>query len=210
MARRTMLQLLALAVLGVLAAYALRTTRTLGEPVGTSPTVARILEDDRSPQEIHGEGNLTVVVFTDYQCPACRMADPALRAAIARDGHVRIVYRDWPVFGERSERAAKVALAAHRQGIYAELHHRLMRSASLDDRALRIAVEEVGGDWEQLQTDLLTDGRAIADQLALTSGDAFALGLSGTPGYLIGPLLVEGALTESEFVRAFDQARARG
>jgi len=210
MARRTLLPLLALILLGVLASYALRNSRTLGEHVGTSPTVVRILQDHQSPQEARGEGNLTVVMFTDYQCPSCRMADPALRAAIAHDGNVRLVYRDWPVFGERSERAAKVALAAHRQGVYAALHHRLMTSASLDDPALRIAVEEVGGNWEQLEADLLTDGPEIADQLARTSRDAFALGLAGTPGYLIGPLLVEGALTEREFLRAFDQARSGG
>jgi protein-disulfide isomerase len=149
-------------------------------------------------------------MFTDYQCPSCRKADPALRAAITRDGNVRVIYRDWPVFGERSERAAKVALAAHRQGVYAALHRRLMTSPSLDDRALRIAVEDVGGKWEQLEADLLTDELGIADQLARTSSDASALGLAGTPGYLIGPLLVEGALTEREFLRAFAQARSSG
>jgi protein-disulfide isomerase len=208
MTRRTLFPLLALVLLGVLASYTLRTSRTLGEHVGTSPTVVRILQDRRSPQEVRGEGNLTVVMFTDYQCPSCRKADPALRAAIAQDGNVRVIYRDWPVFGERSERAAKVALAAHRQGVYAALHQRLMTSASLDDRALRIAVEDVGGNWEQVEADLRTDELGIADQLARTSSDAFALGLAGTPGYLIGPLLVKGALTEREFLRAFDQARS--
>jgi len=208
MARRTLFPLLALVSLGLLVSYALRNSRTLGEYVGTSPTVVQILADHRAPQEIRGEGNLTVVIFTDYQCPSCRMADPALRAAMARDGNVRVVYRDWPVFGERSERAARVALAAHRQGVYSALHHRLMTSASLADPALRVAVEEVGGDWEQLEADLLTDGPEIADQLARNARDAFALGLVGTPGYLIGPLLVEGALTEREFLRAFDQARS--
>ena len=208
MARRTLVPLLALVLLGVVVSYALRTSRTLGENVGSSPTAVQVLQDRQSPQDIVGRGNLTVVMFTDYQCPSCRRADPALRAAVSRDGNVRVVYRDWPVFGERSERAAKVALAAHRQGIYVALHHRLMASASLDDRALRIAVEGVGGDWEQLEADLLTNGPEIEGQLARTSSDAFALGLAGTPGYLIGPLLVRGALTEREFLRAFDQARS--
>jgi protein-disulfide isomerase len=210
MAKRTWLPLAALALLGVLAAYALRTFRTPGEDVGASPSVVQILDDRRSPQVVRGEGNLTVVMFTDYQCPSCRLADPALRAAIARDGNIRLIYRDWPIFGERSERAAKVALAAHRQGIYPALHQRLMTSASLDEAALRAAVEHAGGNWERLEADLLAHGTEISDQLADNGSDAFALGLEGTPGYLIGPLLVEGALTEREFLRAFGQARSRG
>jgi protein-disulfide isomerase len=169
-----------------------------------------MLEDRRSPQVASGEATLTLVMFTDYQCPTCRLADPALRAAIARDGNVRVIYRDWPIFGERSERAAKVALAANRQGIYPALHQRLMTSASLDDAALRAAVEQAGGNWAQVEADLLTHGAEISGQLAQNGSDAFALGLEGTPGYLVGPLLVEGALTEREFLRAFDQARSIG
>lgn len=210
MAKRTLLPLVALVLLGVLAAYALRTFGALGQDVGASPSAVEMLEDRRSPQVVRGDGSLTVVMFTDYQCPSCRRADPALRAAIARDGNVRVIYRDWPIFGERSERAAKVALAAHRQGIYPALHRRLMTSASLDDAALRVAVEQAGGSWERVEADLLTHGTEISDQLAANGRDAFALGLDGTPGYLIGPLLVEGALTEREFLRAFGQARSKG
>lgn len=210
MARRTLLPLVALALLGMLVAYALRTSRPLGVDVGASPSAVQMLEDRGSPQVVQGEGNLTVVMFTDYQCPSCRLADPALRAAIARDGDVRVIYRDWPIFGERSERAARVALAAHRQGIYPAVHQRLMTSVSLDDGALRLAVEQAGGSWERVEADLVTHETEISDQLADNSRDAFALGLAGTPGYLIGPLRVEGALTEAEFLRAFGQARSRG
>ena len=49
----------------------------------------------------------------------------------------------------------------------------------------------------------------IARQLARNAQDAFALGLQGTPGYLVGPFIVEGALSEAEFLRVIDQARAK-
>lgn len=168
----------------------------------------QVLQDQASPQTSEGSASLTVVMFTDYQCPACRTAAPALQAAIARDGNVRLVYRDWPIFGEGSVRAARVALAAHRQGIYPSLHDQLMKSGSFDDAALQDAVETAGGDWQRLKADLLAHGTAIENRIAANSWDAFALGLRGTPGYLIGPLLVEGALTEREFVRALEQARS--
>src|SRR5690606_23736167 len=97
-----------------------------------------------SPEVSHGTSNLTVIAFTDYQCPACRKASPAMMAAIARDGNIRLVYKDWPIFGERSDRAAQVALAAHRQGIYPAVHEMLMSSPGLGDAAMRNAVEQAG------------------------------------------------------------------
>ena len=208
MARRQFLSLIAFLLCGVIVSYLLQNSRPLGRDAGDSASAARILQDRGSPETVRGNGELTVVMFTDYQCPACRKADPALRRAVARDGNVRIVYKDWPIFGERSERAAMIALAAHRQDIYPSVHQRLMKSLSMDDAALRNAVEGAGGDWELLKADLLTHGQAIADQLAANRLDAFALGLRGTPGYLIGPVIVERALTEREFLRVFQKARS--
>lgn len=208
MTRHQILSLIAFVLLGVIASYLLQNTRPLGRDAADSASAARIRQDKGSPEVVRGNGDLTVVMFTDYQCPSCRKADPALRRAVARDGNVRIVYKDWPIFGERSERAATVALAAHRQNIYTSVHQRLMKSLSLDDAALRNAVEGAGGDWEQLEADLHTHRRGIPDQLAVNRQDAFVLGLRGTPSYLIGPLIVEGALTEREFLRVFQEARS--
>lgn len=206
---RSMLTLCGLVLLGLAVSVALRSSSAIGRYVGDSPAAARLLHDDRSPAASAGVADLTVVVFTDYRCPACRMADPALRAAAARDGNLRIVYKDWPIFGEPSETAARAALAADRQGIYVAVHHALMQAPALDETALRRAVVAAGGDWRELQADLDRYAVAIERALARNREEAFVLGLAGTPGYLIGPILVEDALTESEFSRAFEQARSR-
>lgn len=209
MTGRQLLALVGLIVVGVVVSYLLQTTKPVGRYVGDAGSVARILQDERSPQVSAGTADVTLVLFSDYQCPACRKADPAMQAAVAEDGNVRIVYKDWPVFGERSERAAEVGLAARHQGIYPQVHHALMRSRSLHDAALREAVENSGGDWRQLQADLAHHRASIADHLARNSHEALSLGLEGTPGYLIGPFVIQGALTEREFLRAFAQARAK-
>lgn len=210
MQRHQLLALASLVLLALATSHLLRSSSPLGRNVSSSPAAALLLEDRSSPQLVLGDASLTVVIFTDYRCPACRKADPAFREAISRDGNVRVVYRDWPIFGERSERAAEVALAAHQQGIYPPLHHQLMRSARFDDAALRATVEQVGGDWEQLEVDLRSRRSTIANQLANNRRDALVLGLQGTPAYLIGPVLIQGALTEREFLRAFEQARSEG
>jgi protein-disulfide isomerase len=190
MTGRQLLALVGLIMVGAAVSYALQTIGPIGHYVGDMASAAQILDDKRSPQVSAGTADVTLILFSDYQCPACRKADPAMQAAIAEDGNVRIVYKDWPVFGERSERAAEVALAAQNQGIYPQVHHALMSSRGLHDAALRQAVESSGGDWRQLEADL-------------------ALHLEGTPGYLIGPFVIRGALSEREFIRAFAQARAK-
>ncbi|NTZ43938.1 DsbA family protein [Altererythrobacter sp. SALINAS58] len=209
MTGKQLLALLGLIAAGVLTSYLLQGSRPLGRYVGDNASAVATLQDDRSPEVTRGTADLTLVLFTDYQCPACRKADPAMRSAIIKDGNVRVVYKDWPVFGQRSEEAAKVALAAHRQGIYPSVHQALMGSRRLDDAALRAAVERSGGNWQRLQDDLVHHRSAFDDELAKNSWGAFSLGLDGTPGYLIGPFLIEGALNEREFLQAFAHARAR-
>lgn len=209
MTRRDLLILFGLVGAGAATSYLLQSTRPLGHYVGNIASSVQISREKASPEVLEGTADLTLVVFTDYQCPACRKADPAMRAAIAEDGNIRLVYKDWPIFGERSKRAAEVALAAQYQHIYPSVHHALMSSRSLDDAALRQAIEGSGGNWQQLQADLARHRDSIAEQLARNSQGAFSLGLEGTPGYLIGPFLMKGAMTAREFHRAFAQARAK-
>jgi protein-disulfide isomerase len=206
--RASLLALGGAVLLGLAVSYGLGRSREVGRNVGDTPLAMRILQDRRSPAVESGAADVTVVVFTDYQCPVCRRTDPALQAAIGRDGNLRVVYKDWPIFGERSRTAAEVALAAHRQGIYAPVHHALMRAPALDEPTLRRVVEGAGGDWQRLEADLARYAAPVAGQLAANAAEAFGLGLAGTPGYLIGPFLVEGAVSEDEFRRAFAQARA--
>lgn len=205
---RQVLYLTLLVVLGLGVTHWLQSSRPVGRSVSGSQAIVDILEGGGSPEIVLGKADLTVVIFTDYQCPACRSGHLALGRAIQRDGNIRLVYKDWPLLGDRSLRAAQVALAARSQGIYPRLHSRLMEATSLNESALRAAIIGAGGDWDRLEADLTSNGQGISDQLASNRSDALALGLRGTPGYLIGPILIEGAVTEAEFLRAFQQARA--
>jgi protein-disulfide isomerase len=198
--------LVLLALAGTAVSYMLRSNQSIGRSVGTSPAAIGVLTDNTSPEARHGTAELTLVAFVDYQCPVCRKTDPAMRKAVARDGNIRLVYKDWPIFGAQSERAAEVALAADRQGIYPSVHHALMRMP-VDDDSMRRAVEQAGGSWQQVEADLVRHRAKIVRQLERHRLQAFSLGLEGTPSYLIGHVLVEGALSEREFLRAFAQAR---
>lgn len=191
--------------------YVFRRTAPLGRDVSGNEVAQWLLRGRGAPREGPADADVTVVVFTDYQCPACRKAEPQLRMAFEDDRKVAIVYKDWPIFGPVSQRAARVALAADRQSIYPQVHHALMRERRLlEPPVLRDVIERAGGRWDRIERDLTDHGRAIDAALAQTRREAFLLGISGTPAFLIGPSLIEGALDRSEFRRAFRAARKAG
>jgi protein-disulfide isomerase len=207
--RREFVQLLVVALVGWGIGALLKDVAPVGRDVGASPIARAMLEDEVSPSRTFGPPTLSVVVFTDYQCPACKLASPAFDAAVAKDAHIRVIYRDWPIFGPRSERAARVAIAAARQGIYPALHERLMAERRvIDEMVLREDLEAAGGNWATAQRDLRTHANDIDAQLERNSRNAASLKVAGTPAYLIGPLLVTGALDESGFAKVIAAARA--
>lgn len=137
----------------------------------------------------------TIVVFSDYQCPYCRKMHADLKQVLATDRKLRIVYRDWPIFGAPSLEAARVALAARYQGKHAAFDDALMAGpVRLDHEAIRKAADRAGLDWPRLQADLARNRAAIDAALARTGQLAQTLGLSGTPALVVGDYLIPGAI----------------
>ena len=179
-----------------------------GVRVADTPVRRGVLGDPGSPRSGAAQPDLTVVVFTDYLCGVCKRTDPAVRRLTADDPRVGVIWKDWPIRGPDAEAAARIALAAHWQGRYDPVHDALMeaRGALTPDRALAIA-REAGADGARLEADLATHDAAIRGQLARHAGQAFGLGLQGTPAYLIGAVLHQGALDDGPLRRAVRAAR---
>ena len=155
--------------------------------------------------------DVVVVVFTDYRCPVCRRTDGALERLLASDPHVRVHFKDWPILGEASRLGAQAALAAERQGKYLALHRALMEDpAPLSAERLPELARKAGLDADRLARDMAEHGRDIDEQLNRHAAQAFALGLRGTPAYLVGPYLIEGGLDERKLDRAVAKARRAG
>lgn len=125
------------------------------------------------------------------------------------DGAVRVIYKDWPIFGPPSERAASIAIASAEQGIYPAVHRRLMTdSRIINDAVLRDVVTGAGGSWTRATAYLAAHRDEIATRLIANGQEAGAIGLNGTPGYLAGPMLVIGAIDQRDFARLFARGRA--
>lgn len=145
------------------------------------------------------QGDVSVVAFFDYNCPYCRKDIPALAKLMAADPNLRLVLKELPVLGPDSEAAARVVLAAKRQGNYLALYRRLIGAQGrvTQVRALAVA-EEMGLDTTRLEDDM-NDPEITATLLANTRL-ADALGVRGVPFYLVGDqVVVEG---EGDFYAA--------
>lgn len=192
---------------GGLALLAARSMRPVGIEAGLTPVV-RAAQMEPGPEAGNPAGDLLFLVFTDFNCSACRKAHPEMMAAIEADGRVKLRFLDWPIFGDASREAARGAIAADSQGRYLAVHRALMAGGRADGAAAEAALEAAGGDVAQLRATLAGEGELIDAQLARHRLHAFALGLGGTPGHLIGTVLVRGAVSRRDFSRAIRQARA--
>lgn len=196
---------------GLLASAALRTLPAKPVTLTLSPVVRAVVEDPGAPAIGAQSPEVTIIVFTDYQCGICKRTDPALERLVAADRGVRVVYKIWPILGERSQYAGAVALAAQRQGLFGPAHRALMdHRGVLDPAAVRRAAERAGVDWSRLERDLAAEHEAIAARLSTHGGQAWTLGLSGTPGYVVGAHLYQGGLEDRALGRAVAAARRAG
>jgi protein-disulfide isomerase len=167
-----------------------------------------ILRDPDIPATGNPDGDVTVVEYLDYQCPYCRKVHPILEQAAHEDGRTRLVYKNWPVFGEDSVYSAQMALAAREQGKYVQAHAALIGlntkvTATVTDKALA----DAGIDVERAKAERVKNIQAIGAVLKRNHAQAEALGLRGTPGFIIGKFRVPGALSLENFKLAIADAR---
>jgi protein-disulfide isomerase len=170
-----------------------------------------ILNDPAAPVAGNPKGDLTIVTFFDYNCPFCKKAEPALEKVVAEDGHIRLVYKDWPILTKASVYGAQLALAAKYQGKYDAVHAALMSipGAKIPEDQMLAAIRKSGVDMNRLDADLKAHADEITALLRRNLTQADALELQGTPAYLVGHFKVTSALTYEGFKRAVSDARAQ-
>lgn len=181
-----------------------------GDP---GPAEADRIEDVQvgsAPVRGRAEAPVTVVVFTDYECPFCAKAEVTLRAIEAQYGRdVRVAWKNHPLpFHKDAQLAAKAALAAHEQGQFLEYHDALFaHQKELDRASLERRAEDLGLDMARFRAAI--DGERIAAQVAADAADASRLGVAGTPTFFVNGRRVIGARPLDDFRSAIDEALER-
>ncbi len=171
-------------------------------------TEALVLRDPEIPAAGNVNGDITIVEYFDYQCPYCRKIEPELRQVVQDDGKVRLVLKDWPILGEVSVIAARMALASKFQDKYIQAHEALIGvNSKLTEPRIRELLAGAGVDIDRLNRDLVTNAKAIDAILARNSDQATAFGFKGTPSFIVGKFRVPGILTMAQFDQAIADAR---
>jgi protein-disulfide isomerase len=165
-----------------------------------------LTDDPLSPTFGNPKGDVTVVEFFDYRCPYCRQVEGSLQTLIKDDQGVRVVQKEFPILGAASLYAARVALAAQKQGKHLQLHDALMaKKPNIDERTILEVAKAAGLNMDQITVDMM--GSEINSEIARTAQIARALKLNGTPAFIIGTALVPG-FTDLETLKSLvDDAR---
>jgi protein-disulfide isomerase len=144
------------------------------------------------------QGDVTVVEFFDYNCGYCKRAMTDMLDLLKSDGKVKFVLKEFPVLGEGSMQAAQVAVAVRMQDKtggkkYLEFHQKLLGSrGSIDKARAMAAAKEAGLDVARIEKDLASE--EVKATLEESYKIAEALGLNGTPSYVVGSDVVVGAV----------------
>jgi protein-disulfide isomerase len=155
-------------------------------------------------------GDVTMVEFFDYNCGYCKRALGDMLQLLKTDPNLKVVLKEYPVLGPGSVEAAQVAVAARMQDKtgkkYLEFHQKLLGGHGPADKAHALAAaKEVGFDVARIEKDLGSD--EVRDTLKENLKVADAIGLDGTPSYIIGTDVVIGAQGYDALKEKVDAAR---
>ena len=152
-------------------------------------------------------GDVTLVAFYDPRCPYCRKALPDLDALVASDHKLRLVEKLIPILGPNSLLQSKAIVAAGRQSRYSAFQHALMNDAGPPgmDQIDALAGRQ-GLDLARLNRDMADP--ALEARLRSDVALAQALGITGTPSFVIGGKVIAGAVGLDGLRQAISDARS--
>lgn len=153
------------------------------------------------------DGDITVVEFTDYNCGYCRSSIADVERLLADDKGIRLVYREVPILSSTSRDAALWALAAAKQGKHRAFHKAMFTGDRPDATTITAAATRAGLNLAAAQK-FVASPEAVAEvdgNLAIMQ----QVGFGGTPTFIIGNQILEGALGYDALKAAVAKARAQ-
>lgn len=151
-----------------------------------------LLYNDGFSHSIGNEnGDVTIVEFYDYNCGYCKQVPDVFARLLEEDDNVRIIFKEFPILAESSDFAAKAAMASMKQNKFMDFHRALMKNkrALSEDMVLQIA-RDAGVDDNLLLKDMADP--EIETNIMKTKYLVQVLGISGTPGFVIGNQIIPG------------------
>ncbi|HWK41095.1 MAG TPA: DsbA family protein [Croceibacterium sp.] len=150
-------------------------------------------------------GSVTLVEFSDYACGYCRQSLADVAQLIAANPDLKVVIREFPILSPASADAARMALAAAQQGKFAQFHETMYRHGPPSDASIEAAAKEAGLDLAAARAAI--DSGAFEMHLQDNAMLAQQLGISGTPGWVVGNQMLNGAVGGAALGEAIKEAR---
>lgn len=165
----------------------------------------------RSPHDFvlgNPDGDVTVVEYFDYNCGWCKRALDEVVKLTKDDKNVRIVMKEFPIFGKHSTFAAKAALASIKQKKYWEFHTALMKQKQVTSENTIEIAKRVGIDVEALKQEMQKPEyvRVIEENTRV----AQALGMQGTPGFVVDSRVSFGYVPADGLKKMVSEVRKEG
>jgi protein-disulfide isomerase len=162
-------------------------------------------------------GKVTLIEFFDYQCVHCAHMFPVIQQLIKQNKDLRVVLKEFPIFGPASQYAAAAVLAAKKQDKAEQLHKALFKSGLIEGKLTSAAVnklaKEVGLNLTTLKHDMAADN--VKSEINSNYGLAKALNIAGTPAFIVAPTpgtgegkttFIPGATDVATLQKAIDKA----
>lgn len=165
------------------------------------------IENNESlPVEGNPEGDVTIVEFFDYNCGYCKKALEDVLTLMEEDDNLKFVFVDMPILGPSSRKAAEWSMAAKEQNAFLEYHAALMQSRGMiNEQRLEQIAENIGLDVEQMRQDAASE--EVEAIIREKMQKASAMGISGTPAFIIGGQLYGGYIGLERMREAVAEAR---
>jgi protein-disulfide isomerase len=177
---------------------------------GPDPSKVYDLPAGSSPSRGPSDAPVTILHYTDFQCPVCKVVAPTIdQLADAYPKQVRIVYKMHPLnIHSQAKIAAEAALAANAQGKFAAMHDKLFeRQSSLSRDTILAIAKEIGLDMDRFTKDL--DGHTFLPTIETETKEVVAIGSNATPTSFVNGRFVVGAQPLDVFKKLVDGELAK-
>lgn len=164
------------------------------------------VEVGKSPTKGPATAKVTVVEFSDFECPYCkRGAETVEQILQAYPNDVQVAFKNLPLpFHKNADPAARAALAAGKQGKFWEMHDLLFENQrGLTQAYFEESAKKLGLDMAKFKTDM--ESEEIKQQVKDDAALARKIGISGTPGFAVNGVLVKGAYPFPHFKQIIDR-----
>ena len=151
------------------------------------------------------DGKITLVQFSDYACGYCRQSVSDVMQVARNNPDLRVVVREYPILSEGSANAARMALAAAEQGKFEAFHLAMYEQGSVAPENIAAAALEAGMDMDAARAAM--EENRYEEQLRNNVFLGQSMQLSGTPAFIVGDRVLEGAVGVAQMEEAIAEAR---